>query len=167
MSKIELSLKQLMGGNYVKFGYYTSKDENKVKKFNIYLRNNKKILIDADKVITCDKYKYFFIKTYLIQLFNKPDNFVIYKTGIGWTSESSELQEWQVSDERFFPCYMKSLFTKSEIQNCIKCPAVGIHCYCNHCSVGFCIECFIKLRDYYIPYQDWFKCPNCKEINCL
>jgi len=167
MSRIDLALKELYSSNYVQFRHHTQKEKIRVKKFNLYLRNHKKIVLDVDKILTCEKYKWICIKTYCSQIFNEPEKFVLYKTGIGWTTEFSEIQEWQVSNERFFQSYMKSLFTNSEIQKCSQCPLVGIHCYCNHCTVEFCLKCFIKLRDCYIPYQDWFKCPNCREINCL
>jgi len=156
--------------NHIKFGYYSPQEKEKAESFNKYLREQKKIIIDIDRVIECNKYKLTFMKTYFNLLITQPKRFVIYKTAFGWTSDSCVVQECQMENNpRFFRCYFHSLFTNYKTEKCEKmgCSQTGIHVYCNHCVSQFCEDCFVGFRDCYIPYNNWFKCPNCRELNIL
>jgi len=171
-SRIQQYCENLKQGIYVKFGYYTLQDQQKARDFNIYLRDtHRKVVIDADLFVSCNKYKYFFFTTYFNLLLREPKKFVIHKQGVGWSSEAGELHEWQISaNPKRFPCYFYSLFTNATEKKCENplgdgCFTQGISVFCNHCYAGFCTHCFLKFRDALIKYNDWFKCPVCKELN--
>lgn len=148
---------------YIKFG---SADKNKIRSFNLYLREKGKIIIDADSVVADEKYKKCFLNVYLKLLFTNPERFILFQAGVGWFSEYTQIEEFQIrNNPKFFYTYYKALFTDSDEIKCRVCSKLGIMVYCNHCGAEFCTQCYILSRDCYYKYNNFFKCYICKGIN--
>lgn len=169
ISIIELQTSELEKGKYQRFKFYNQTEEEKSKLFNMYLREQGKIIINLDSLISCEKYKLCFFKTYFGLLCKDPNKFVLYNPACNWSTLNGELQTWQIRTQKgnislYFPCYFKALFTDASTTKCNICTNIGICLYCESCSVGFCTTCFVQLRDALVKYNNWFKCPCCKQI---
>jgi len=147
-------------------GYVLMKNDPKkegiIREFNIYLRENKKIILDADQLFLNRKYKILVSNIYLFEILKNPNKFVMYKPGYGWTTEHGVLETWQLTSSRNFKGYFTGLFID---QGCFWCPNKSIFYICGPCGIPMCLECFEYRRDYYFRYNNFFRCLNCNELN--
>lgn len=155
---------------YVEHGkYYVYKNDPKrepiVQKFNIYIRDKRKIIINSDQLALSDAYRNIFAITHLNDLMTNPSKFVLYQPGIGWTSEHSTLNVWQVNNEKHFHVYFRAIFEDHKTIKCFFCERTDIVYICGHCSELLCSRCFVERRDWYYTYNNFFRCRNCRGIN--
>ena len=142
-----------------------------INSFNKFLRDSGKIIIDMDQLALCDKYKIYFSKCYMTELFSNPTKFVSYQPGVNWSTESGEIYIFQLQNEKFFNTYYKMLTGKPTEQPCKYCDLqdfrqrTDIAVICMYCGCSICFECFVDRRDQYFRGNNFFRCLVCREIN--
>lgn len=136
-----------------------------INRFNIYIRNKRKVVLDANQMALSETYRNIFSVTYLYDLIHNSSRFVLYHEGIGWTTENASLNVWQIIHDKHFPVYYRALFENSGNIKCGFCERTDIVYICGHCSELICAFCFVEWRDIYYKYNNFFRCRKCKGIN--
>lgn len=153
-----------------KNGYYyiyknDPQKEQIICEFNKFLRDQKKIVLDCDKLMLDNIYKSYTYKLYFFEIFNNPKRFVLYKTGQGWISEFATLDTWQVTSKKSFKTYYTSLYTDMNTAVCSFCKLSEVYYICEFCAAFLCRDCFDERINYYFRYCNIFRCRKCHEIN--
>lgn len=166
-SKIGICLENsLKNGSYRTYKNDPQKEQI-IREFNKFLRDQKKIVLDCDKLFLDNIYKTYTYKLYFGELFRNPKKFVLYKQGRGWTTEFNTLDTWQVVYRKSFNTYFTSLFTDIEKAKCSFCDNNQVYYICGNCSAFLCRDCFDERINYYFRYNNIFRCRRCREINII